>query len=272
MSDTPAQLALEAASSAGQYDKVLAILDQQPYASQDQSSPDSINISPLQSSLYAAARHGHANIVSSLLKRGAKYDRETVWATLQSKSIPVFQVLLDAGWDPNWSLSHSGTALLRAIIEKNLALVAFLTEHGADPCAGEELQTYSTLARAAIHSSTEIVQLLLSYGVQVRQSGALDAAAFYGRIDMIQLLLDHGADINEISDNDWTSRSEREAGLGTALHTAAAHGQVEAVSVLLEKGADLSLKDTVGKTALQRASESGHEVVVEVFKKHSGIE
>lgn len=64
---------------------------------------------PPQSLLHLAARHGHPFIVSLLLSEGAEFDRETVWAALASKSIPVFQVLLDAGWDINWSLSHAMT-------------------------------------------------------------------------------------------------------------------------------------------------------------------
>jgi ankyrin repeat protein len=70
-----------------------------------------------------------------------------------------------------------------------------------------------------------------------------------------------------IADNDWTSASEREAGLGSALHSAAVRGQKEAVHLLLERGADSALQDTKGKTAMQKASENGHSEIVELLRR-----
>ena len=222
---------------------------------------------PPPSSLNAAARNGHAKIVALLLSKGAEIDRETVWAASASQSIPVFQALLDTGWDPNWTLSHAGSALTRAVINDNLALVDFLLEHGSDPTEAECIQTHSMLATAAIFASTGVVGRLLAHGLPVKQSGALEAAAYYGKSEMIEYLLDHGADVDEIADNDWTSASEREAGLGSALHSAAIRGQKEAVHLLLERGADSALQDTKGKTAMQKTSENGHSEIVELLRR-----
>jgi len=244
---------LETACSAGQYDQVVALLS------------DNRILPP--SSLHAAARNGHARIGALLLGKGAKIDRETVWAALASKSIPVFQALLDAGWDPNWRLSHAGSAITRAVIEDDVALVDFLLKHGSDPTEAECDQTHSMLATAAIFWSTGVVGRLLAHGLPVKQSGALEAASYYGKVEMIGYLLDHGSDIDEITDNDWTSASEREAGLGSALHTAAVRGQKEAVQLLLERGADRAMKDTKGKTAMQKARENGHSEIVELLGK-----
>jgi ankyrin repeat protein len=153
------------------------------------------------------------------------------------------------------------------VIHDNLALVDFLLDHGSDHTEAECIQTHSMLATAAIFSSTGVVSSLLARGILVKQSGALEAAAYYGKLEMIGYLLDHGADIDEIGDNDWTSPPEREAGLGSALHTAAVRGQKETVHLLLERGADSTLKDTKGKTAMQKASENGHSEIVELLTK-----
>ena len=246
---------LEAASSAGQYDQVVTLLSQ----------GQAHGAAYLQSSLDAAARNGHANIVSLLLSKGAEHNRDTLRAAIASNSIPVFQSLLDAGWDPSFGLGHSGTALTRAIIEDKPELVTFLLKHGADPY--DTSRSLSALAQAAAHSSTNVAGILLDHGVQLNQSGALETAAYHGQLDTLGFFLDRGADINEITDNDWTGPSEREAGLGTALHVAATRGQKEAVTLLLERGADPSLKDTKGKTVLQKAGESGHEEIVELLRK-----
>lgn len=112
----------------------------------------------------------------------------------------MFQALLDAGWDINWSLSHAGDALTRAIIGDNVPLVGWLLDHGADPSFNESASTHSTLARAAIHASTTTVGILLAHGVPIKRSRALECAAYYGRVEMVVYLLDHGAEIDEIRD------------------------------------------------------------------------
>ncbi len=50
-----------------------------------------------------------------------------------------------------------------------------------------------------------------------------------------------------------------------ALNVAAAHGFVESVEVLLDAGADTEAVDSGGNTALMRATEAGHEDVVELL-------
>ena len=243
------QAALETACSSGNYEQVAAFLKEQKPTS-------------LQSSLHAAARNGHPDIVTLLLSKGAEFDRETVWAALESQSIPVFQALLDAGWDIEWRLSHCGTTLTRAVIMDDVALVDILLKNGADP---SESVVRSALATAAIFSSTGVVENLLAHGVQIKQSGALEYAACDGRLEMIAYLLDHGADINEISNGDSYTPFQREDGLGTALHIAARKGKKEAVELLLESGADPTLKDTKGKTAFQVACEAGHSEIAQLL-------
>ena len=44
-------------------------------------------------------------------------------------------------------------------------------------------------------------------------------------------------------------------------------GQKEAVELLIEKGADINAKNNEGLTALQMASQKGHQSIVELLRK-----
>lgn len=56
-------------------------------------------------------------------------------------------------------------------------------------------------------------------------------------------------------------------GVTTALMNAACAGHTEIVKLLLQKGANTALKDLHGKTALQRARETGNTAVIYVLLK-----
>jgi hypothetical protein len=68
------------------------------------------------------------------------------------------------------------------------------------------------------------------------------------------MLIDAGADVNSLSD-----------GLNTPLHLSAYAGEVPAMCALLSHGADPSLRDDVGKTALDYALEQGHSDVMRLL-------
>ncbi|MDN3565745.1 ankyrin repeat domain-containing protein [Paeniroseomonas aquatica] len=74
-------------------------------------------------------------------------------------------------------------------------------------------------------------------------------AACHGHLAVLRLLLDRGA-------MGAAEGDPREA--PTALMAAAGAGQQEAVALLLEHGADPALRDPVGRTAADHATEAGH--------------
>jgi ankyrin repeat protein len=72
--------------------------------------------------------------------------------------------------------------------------------------------------------------------------------------------------LNRILDNDPSLIHLFEGGT-TPLHEAARHGQIDATKFLLSRGANASQIDGDGKTALDRAIESGHHTVAELLKR-----
>ena len=121
-----------------------------------------------------------------------------------------------------------------------------------------QVQTFLDAAR---HGNVEVVQALLSHGVDVNvadQDGqtALFAAAKQGNVEVVQALLSHGVDVNV---TDQVSQ--------TALFPAARHGNVEVVQALLSHGVDVNVADQDGQTALFAAVASGDlEITTSLLK------
>jgi ankyrin repeat protein len=61
-------------------------------------------------------------------------------------------------------------------------------------------------------------------------------------------------------------REGKEAGLGSALHAAASKGHSEIVSLLLKRGANEGLKDSKGRTGLDRAKRAIHQHLVTLLE------
>ncbi len=115
---------------------------------------------------------------------------------------------------------------------------------------------WTPLMKAALNGHPEAVRKLLEKGaaVELVDKGGYSAmmlAASNGHAEVVRLLLDHGADIDRV---------EQTQGM-TALIWAAQRGQQSVVRLLLERGANTALRDAEGKTAAQRARESGHEAM-----------
>ncbi|KAG6919666.1 hypothetical protein DXG01_002608 [Tephrocybe rancida] len=213
--------------------------------------------------LALASQNGFAPIVSLLLSRGAQVDVDAiVSAFAAADNVAVFQAFLDAGFNINTHLGHIGDILILSL--RAPTVVAWALAHGADPNANRS-GMHSALDVAVINASTETVDALIAAGAHIQNTNALKVAAYYGRDAMIELLLAKGAEINEIPDYPEMAKSERDDGLGTALHEAAKAGHLSSVKLLLEKGADPSLTNSLGKTAHELAQEKNHTTVVDVL-------
>ena len=163
-------------------------------------------------------------------------------------------------WDP--------ILLCRAAEIGYETIVRMLTDTGAAVDIAYEGST--PLQYAAKNGHESIVGHLLSLGADVNAEAAEDSfkpclhAAKKGYIRVVQLLMEYKADIRQ-------SNTDRQ----TALHLAAQNGHVEVTELLLEHALDLAARDRMGRTALHLASLNGHEQVVEVlaqFEPNPGLD
>lgn len=245
---------LLAASTQGQTTRIQALLEE--WKSLDTSSEP-----PLYRMLVNATEQARLTTMSYLLNRGTVIATDVVYAAVNTGSTEVLQALVDGGFNINDGIGHAGDALILSISNPPL-LRWLLPDPNANRC-----NTRSALECAIMRASTEVTELLLRHGAQLKNTSALKIAGYFGRTDMILQLLQHGVDINEISDNDEMMDAERAVGLGTALHEAAKNGQKAVVELLLEKGANPTLKDSLGKMALDLAKDKHHYDVVDVLSR-----
>lgn len=211
-----------------------------------------------ETALHLAAKHGHPEILSTLLKnpsRGVYVDMDAVSKdgltalhyAAQDGHGSAIAILLKQGADSAVKDTNGQTPRDRAIKNGN---------HGAL----EALDTGSAgLHRAAAEGRVQMVQLILNRGgnIQERDSDgqrALHLAAQEGHEETVKVLLHQGAYIHA-----------RDNAKQTVLHLAAKGGHQETVRVLLDGEAHLQARDENQRTALHLAAEGGHHGTVKVL-------
>ncbi|KAL8788504.1 MAG: hypothetical protein Q9195_007281 [Heterodermia aff. obscurata] len=205
----------------------------------------------LPQALAKAVDSQQVSIVQYLLSEGAGIDRAVLAAAAQAKSLPIFEIMVQAGWDVNAPMFGGHTML--ASLTRSPSLVTWFLHHGADPnlgpprigCNSEATPIPNSgvcLYEAAASSTTEVVELLIQAGAKVENSTPLHAAVRRGQdaIPMLRYLLNlplgHGIDINGLPDQcDPFS-------VGTPLESVIRHGvrsdSVAIARFLLDNGAD----------------------------------
>ena len=192
----------------------------------------------------------HLPTAAYLLSAGAEMDRAFLAVASVAKSLPVFEMMVNSGWDVNAPM-FGGRTMLASVIESP-ALVEWFLEHGADPNLGPSKMGTSVeatpipdsglcLYEAAASSSIEVVEMLVRAGAKAENSTPLHAAVRRGAnaIPMLRYLLslsNDGIDINGLADPcDQFS-------VGTPLESVIRHGvrsdSVAIARFLLENGAD----------------------------------
>ncbi len=137
-----------------------------------------------------------------------------------------------------------------ALHDPNAESLEALREAGADIEAQDSLGQ-TPLHMAASRGNASAIGFLLAAGADVnaRQKGsaftALHEAASWGDPEALRALLDAGADVN--AREVWSN--------SIPLHFAVQNvrGATGVVAALLEAGADLSVRNNLGKTALEMA-------------------
>ena len=157
------------------------------------------------------------------------------------------QELLNRGFDPNTVSAQGLTGLYLALRDSSLKTARVLIDW---PKTNIELRTpqdESPLMMASLRGQTEIVRKLIARDADVNKTGwtPLHYAATSAHLDIIELLLEHHAYIDAESPNGTTP-----------LMMAAKYGTPAAVKFLLEAGADPTLKNQLGLTATDFATQA----------------
>ncbi|KAJ6117002.1 hypothetical protein N7512_006727 [Penicillium capsulatum] len=221
-------------------------------------------MSEFQDCLLEALEHSNLDVVEELFKRGwapfsamALCEEEHFWDT---RALDLF---LQYGWDPNDHMNHAGSPMSNAIWKKNIPLIIWLLQNGADPNDGLEDEMFVSPLATAVSSrenaSLEVFELLLKNGAKPNKAAFLEAAK-EGHCDMLQILLDRGINVNcRMTRNEhWLAWSSEPEANGTALHYAAIEGKPRVVQFLLERGADSKAKTPDGLTPREAAEKNGH--------------
>lgn len=206
--------------------------------------------------LQCAVQHGRSDLVRILLEssievngpvkkfaysdadgRTVAENRHVLHAAVAVDSPDMLQMLLDAGADPNITISdYSETVLEFATYEKKPELVRLLLDAGANPKApARGFRGRTALQAASEKGHFGLVKMLLEAGADIdapaaRNRGvtALQAAAIGGYCGIVRRLLEDGADPN----------AEGAATEGrTAIEGAAEHGRIDILQLLLDNGA-----------------------------------
>lgn len=233
---------------------------------------ESPDLDLLDPALCAALRQGHVDAANLLLHRGCQCYFTATEAALAGGHIPVFECMLEHGWDINYSLDHRGDSLICALLFKETPdLARWLLAHGADPNWNPRSHPVVSSALEAACSRpdlpSEIVSVLLQRGAM--GPTAMLVAATNGNVEALRVLLDEASDLFDVDaipvavNPDW----EREEDWGTALHTAAARGQLACIEFLLGRGARKDIRNALGRTPRQTAEHFGHLACAEALKE-----
>lgn len=228
-------------------------------------------VEPLEPALCAALRQGNVEAANLLLHRGCHCYFAATQAALAGGHIPIFECMLQHGWDINFSLDHRGDALICALLfNETLDLARWLLAHGADPNWNPRSDPVVSSALEAACSRPEvppeIVSLLLQRGAE--GPTAMLVAASSGNVEALRVLLDEASELFDVNaipvavNTDW----EQEADWGTPLHSAAARGELACITLLLARRARKDIKNASGRTPRQTAEHFGHLACIEALK------
>jgi ankyrin repeat protein len=183
------------------------------------------------------------------------------WA-VEDNNISDLRKLLARGADPNTPDEHGNTLLMMSIRQKNPALVDLLVDAGAKLNLRNKYGE-TAIMLASLNGLRGIVEKLYIKGAEANHDGwnPLIYAATNGHADIIQLLLSGGVQVNSTSENGTT-----------ALMMAARGNHSDAVKILLKNGADPNIRNESGGTALKWALARKHHEVAELLKGNGAKE
>ncbi len=157
---------------------------------------------------------------------------------------------LDEGLDVEYQAAETGTGLMVAAWNGNIAMMALFVERGANPRRANR-NGEQPVQLAAWNGHEAAVTWLLERGGVLNRAGnnwgALHYAVFNGHDKLARELIARGAEVNARSPNG-----------STPLMLAAREGREDLTKVLLESGADPKSKNDWGDNALTLAMRYDH--------------
>jgi serine/threonine protein kinase/ankyrin repeat protein len=219
--------------------------------------------------LHRAVAEGHTAVVHFLLESGALVNKKTtegatpLFYAVQFGRLPALQLLIERHAQLNLA-DASGTTPLMIASEGNTPMVEALLAAGAQ-VDSKDSRGRTALHRASAEPKPEAVRLLLEHSAKPNErakdgSTPLIQAVTFGRAAVAQVLIDHGADVNLADSNENTPlmiAAEKSAYIKDPAHF---------VKLLLDHGAKRAMKDSRGRTAWQRASESQNTAAAALLK------
>jgi ankyrin repeat protein len=201
----------------------------------------------------AAAKNGHAEVVSFLFDVGTRHDvyalsRPAIIAAVENNYVNVVEALDKA--DPSYMYGHldfKHTPIDLAIKHKNLEMVKRMLELMDGHSRYRDDYRKVRLRHAARCGTVPILQLLLDNGYPIAGTGALHGAAERNAIERMRFLIEQGADIDELCP-EKSLHDPTLCGSRSPMHFAARSGQQEAMELLETLGAKTDVKDINGKT------------------------
>lgn len=227
---------------------------------------------PIDSPLHTATNNGYLEIVKLLVENGAEMNRQIedgetpLSIAVSREKLEIAKYLLQRG--ANTKLFHDNPLLCRAVETSNVEMVKLLIEVGGcdveqqtlDNTKLTHINKITPLILATQRNNIQLVQILVKYGADIKNSTALFVAAERGHAEVTKELIKLGAEVDEIGENNFTP-----------LYVAVKFNKEEVVKILLEEGQSKAVNifgNTNRTPALHVACLNGAFRIAKLLLKH----